>query len=95
MRTTSTEILKEIMSSAAHGHIIGIKMKNRSRMFITAVEGMLSQTSIILRSSSVHSHAFEQTSIDLTQIESVIRLNSSFEDGLADQVNAIKRALSM
>ena len=95
MRTTSTEILKEIMSSAVHGHIIGIKMKNQSRMFITAVEGMLSQTSITLRTSSVNPQAYEPTSIDLTQIESVIRLNSSFEDALADQVNAIKKALSI
>jgi hypothetical protein len=93
MKTSSTEILQELVSSATHGHIIGIKMKDESRMLITAVEKVFNQTSIKLRPSSVVGNSYQPNAIEVTQIESVIRFNSLFEDALAVQVRAIKKAL--
>jgi hypothetical protein len=92
MKTTSSDILSELQSSAADGHVIGIKIKNQSRMLITAVDQVLNQNVVMLKTSSVVGNQYQPRLVDFAQIESVIRFNSLFEDVLSVQVREIKKA---
>jgi hypothetical protein len=91
MKTSPSDILHEVLASAANGHVIGIKIKDQSRMLITAVDKVLNQKTIVLKPSLLTGNSYQPGSLDFSQIESVIRFNSVFEDALSVQLREIKK----
>lgn len=93
MKTTN-EILKEILVSAKTSCVLKIKLRNEKNPVITAVEKVL-KNKIILRPTCLYGYEIKTRTITLTDIQTVIRYKTNFDNPLFAKLRFIKNNIGV
>lgn len=88
MRTTK-EIFKEILVSAETNCVLKIKLRKQKNPVITAVEKVL-KNQIILKPTCLYGYEIKTRTIALTDIETVTRYKTSFDNPLFAKLRFIR-----
>ena len=87
------EILGDILMSAESNCVLKIKLRNTPNPVITAVE-KVEKNKITLKPTCLYGYEIDHRDIKLTDIESVKRYNTRFDNPLFEKLRFIRRNIS-
>lgn len=87
------EILEDILKSAESNCVLKIKLRNVPNPVITAVE-KVGKNKITLKPTCLYGYEIEKRDITLTEIESVKRYNTRFNNPLFEKLRFIRSNIS-
>lgn len=97
MKTSGDEILNELIFSQKRGNAIGIKTKDFKKLFITAVEQVVTLPEndkvVILKPVGIHGETTPKTEIRLQEIEGVVRFRMLYTDPFYTHLRDIKTSI--
>jgi hypothetical protein len=93
MKTSRSEILKELSFSKDRGNAVGIRLKGSQKTILTAVENIFVSDScsrVMLKPFCIYGEELTKKELMLNEIEAVMRLRIRFEDPFYANLRNIK-----
>ena len=90
--TSENKIMKALLHSKKTGRVVGICLKKRSKLLVTAVEE-IDSLSVTVKESTFYGQLIARRNIRIDDIESVRSFNSYFEDPMFVRLRNLKLSI--